>query len=78
MSEVLKVVFLAFTQPCIQSTLTHVGGVEGLCTLYIVASCPCQEAALLSFLDLSTTRVIADKMHSQYPVLNTKGHSQTW
>ena len=32
MSEVLKVVFVAFTQHCIQSTVTHVGGVE--CTLY--------------------------------------------
>ena len=30
MSEVAKVVFVAFTQHCIQSTLTHVGGVEGV------------------------------------------------
>ena len=29
MSEVLKVVFAAFTQHCIQSNVTHVGGVEG-------------------------------------------------
>ena len=29
MSEVLKVVFVAFTQHCIQSTVTHVGGVKG-------------------------------------------------
>ena len=28
MSEVSKVVFVAFTQQYIQSTLTHVGGVE--------------------------------------------------
>ena len=28
MSEVSKVVFMAFTQQYIQSTLTHVGGVE--------------------------------------------------
>ena len=34
MSEVSKVVFVAFTQYCIQSTVTHVGGVEGYCTLY--------------------------------------------
>ena len=27
MSEVLKVVFVAFTQHCIQSTVTHVGDV---------------------------------------------------
>ena len=36
-----------------------------------------EEAALLSFLDLSTTRVIAGKMHSQYPILKTKGRSAT-
>ena len=47
MSEVLKVVFVAFTQHCIQSTVTHVGGVEGYCTLYTVASRPCQEGRLL-------------------------------
>ena len=29
MSEVSKVVFVAFTQHCIQSTVTHVGGVKG-------------------------------------------------
>ena len=46
MSEVSKVVFVAFTQHCIQSTVTHVGGVEG-CTLYTVASHPCQEGRLL-------------------------------
>ena len=33
-----------------------------------------EEAALLTFLDLSTTRVIAGKMHSQSPILTlTKG-----
>ena len=47
MSEVSKVVFVAFTQHCIQSTVTHVGGVEGYCTLYTVASRPCQEGRLL-------------------------------
>ena len=30
MSGVLKVVFGAFTQHCIQSTVTHVGGVESV------------------------------------------------
>ena len=39
-------VFVAFTQHYIQSTVTHVRGVEG-CTLYTVASCPCQEGRLL-------------------------------
>ena len=34
MLEVSKVVFVAFTQHCIQSTVTHVRGVEGYCTLY--------------------------------------------
>ena len=34
MSEVSKVVFVAFTQHCIQSTVTHVEGVEGYWTLY--------------------------------------------
>ena len=29
MSKVSKVVFMALTQHCIQSTVTHVGGVEG-------------------------------------------------
>ena len=36
MSEVSKVVFVAFTQHCIQSTVTHVRGVEGV--LYSVYS----------------------------------------
>ena len=31
-----------------------------------------EEAALLTFLDLSTTRVIAGKTHSQSPILKTK------
>ena len=30
MSEVSKVVFVAFTQHCIQSNVTHVGGVKGV------------------------------------------------
>ena len=49
MSEVLKVVFVAFTQHCIHSTVTHVRGVEGYCTLYTVASHPCQEGRLFVF-----------------------------
>ena len=36
MSEVSKVVFVAFTQHCIQSTVTHVRGVEDV--LYSVYS----------------------------------------
>ena len=36
-----------------------------------------EEAALLTFLNLTTTRVIAGKMHSQSPILKTKGHSAT-
>ena len=37
-----------------------------------------EEAALLTFLDLTATRVIAGKMHSQSPILKTKGRSATW
>ena len=47
MSEVSKVVFVAFTQHCIQSTVNHVGDVEVYCTLCTVASRPCQEGRLL-------------------------------
>ena len=36
-----------------------------------------EEAALLTFLDLTTTRVIAGKMHSQSSILKTKGRSAT-
>ena len=36
-----------------------------------------EEAALLAFLDLTTTRVIAGKMHSQSLILKTKGCSAT-
>ena len=35
MSKVLKVVFAAFMQHCIQSNVTHVRGVEGgVCSFY--------------------------------------------
>ena len=36
-----------------------------------------EEVALLTFLDLTTTRVIAGKTHSQSPILKTKGRSAT-
>ena len=36
-----------------------------------------EEAALLTFLDLTTTRMIAGKTHSQSPILKTKGRSAT-
>ena len=36
-----------------------------------------EEAALLTFLDLTTTRVIAGKTHSQSPILKTKGRLAT-
>ena len=36
-----------------------------------------EDAALLTFLDLTTTRVIAGKTHSQSPILKTKGRSAT-
>ena len=37
MSEVSKVVFVSFTQHCIQSTVTHVRGVKGYCTLSLMS-----------------------------------------
>ena len=52
MSDVSKVVFVAFTQHCIQSSVTHVGGVKGYCNLYTVASHPCQEGRLFIYLSL--------------------------
>ena len=90
-----KVVFAAFIQHCIQSYSICYSCQKGRkCTLYTVASCPCQEgrllcepsvlgvklfttsqseeAALLTFLYLPTTRVIAGKMHSQSPILKNK------
>ena len=36
-----------------------------------------EEADWLTFLDLTTTRVIAGKTHSQSPILKTKGRSAT-
>ena len=70
--------------PCIQWPLTPVRR-EGYLLQYLnysllLQSCgfwfttsQSEEAVLLPFLDLSTTRVIADKMHSQSPILKTKG-----
>ena len=52
MSKMSKMVFAAFTQHCIQSTVTHLTHVEDIedakyyCTLYTVASHPCQEGRL--------------------------------
>ena len=64
--------------------ITHVTQIErvesGVCGSYttpyadVFTTGQSEEAALLSFLDLSTTRVIAGKTHSQSPVLTlTKG-----
>ena len=36
MLEVSKVMFVAFTQHCIQSTVTHVGGVKGYCIVLCI------------------------------------------
>ena len=52
MLKMLKMVFVAFMQHCVQSTvtlLTHVKGVKDVkyyCTLYTVVSHPCQEGRL--------------------------------
>ena len=44
MSEMSKVVFVAFTQYCIMLLMSEV--LKVYCTLYTVASHPCQEARL--------------------------------
>ena len=46
MSEVSKVVFVAFTQQCIQSNLTHVKGVESSSINTIRAVIPCMSKVL--------------------------------
>ena len=46
MSEVSKVVFVAFTQQYIQSNLTHVGGVESSSIYTIRAAMPCMSKLL--------------------------------
>ena len=52
MSKTSKMVFVAFTQHCIQSTVTHLTRVEGVkdvkyyCILHTVASHPCQKGRL--------------------------------
>ena len=38
---------------------------------------PVSQSEEAAFLDLTTTRVIAGKTHSQSPILKTKGHSAT-
>ena len=98
MLKMSKIVFVAFTQHCIQSNVTHVKGVEGVKyhVLYSVyrglsplqgegylkslLSCGFSisppvslRRQLLTFLPLSTTRMIAGKIHSQSPILKTKG-----
>ena len=73
MSEVSKVVL------CIQWPLVPARREGYFSLLSWGTSCSTtsqsEEAALLGFLDLSTTRVIAGKMHSQSPILKTKGRS---
>ena len=41
--------------------------------IYLFTTSQFKEAVLLTFLDLSTTRVIVGKMHSQSPILKTNG-----
>ena len=67
MSEVSKVVFVAFTQHCIQSTVTHVRGVKG-CTLYTVASHPCQFLKLRGTQQPGNSYIsMGTKLHPPYP-----------
>ena len=99
MLEVSKVVFVAFTQHCIQSNVTHVG-VEGakyfteqniknampeVLKVYSIYSglSPLlggkEGSSFVNFLGLvKLQRVIAGKVHSQSPILKTKGCSATW
>ena len=59
---------------CIKWPLTPPGGKS--CTVFCLVGLAVhqfEEVALLTFLDLSTTRMIAGKMHSQSPILKTKG-----
>ena len=82
-------VFVALKQHCIQSTvrcenstllyikwpLAPPRGRLLYCAFWLVglAVHQSEEAALLTFLDFSTTRVIAGKTHGQSPILKTKG-----
>ena len=82
-------VFVALTQHCIQSTMRCENSTllcikwpltpprekaTVLCLLSCRFSCsPVWGGSFLTFLDLSTTRVIAGKTHSQSPILKTKG-----
>ena len=100
-----KMVLAAFTQHCIQSTVTHLTHVEDIedakIVLCIQGLSPLQGGRLFiwafhpvglavhhqsvwggSFVvkhsgTCQTTMVIAGKMHSQSPILKTKGHSAT-
>ena len=76
MSEVLKVIVLWIQGP---SPLQMEGYVfePSILLVYQFTTSQSKVAALLTFLDLTTTRVIAGKMHSHNPILKTKGHSAT-
>ena len=84
MLTLLILVFVAFTQACIQSNGTYVEGVKSVLCIQgplherrlVVAISPVglvahqsKEATLLTFCDLSTTRVIAGKIDSQSLIL---------
>ena len=59
---------------CIKWPLTHLGGKS--CTAFCLVGLAVHQSekvAFLTFLDLSTTSVIAGKTHSQSPILKTKG-----
>ena len=89
MSKTSKMVFAAFMQHCIQSTVTHLTHVEDVedanyyCTLYTGPLTPLGKAIYLKAFHLvglavhhqscQTTRVIAGKTHNQSPILKTKG-----
>ena len=64
MSEVSKVYSTLYTGPLTPS----IGKATAFCLVGLTVH-QSEEAALLTFWDLSTTRVIAGKVHSQPPIL---------
>ena len=67
MSKMSKIVFVAFTQHCIQSTVTHLTQYYVIC-IQGLSPLPGGKATVFE-----PTRVIAGKTHSQSPILKNEG-----
>ena len=82
-TELLNLLLMSKGRKCTLYTVASLPARrEGYCVSLPVLGFSCSPLVspsrqLLSFLDVSTTRVIAGKMHSQSPILKTKGHSAT-